>query len=219
MADIALGTVLGAVLGFLASLLTWWVQRRAQQRDDVKLAEQERARVRLLLREENEHNITSLKTFWRACTVDAILDQRAGYNSDELEYEHRLRLVQSPLPAWSTHFWETLGSAIPHTLSDAEIRDTFTLNAQLERFALLRAKTQERLNHPESKATLDRYKWLRDVKRETQGALDTSTREHEQQILAHICEFNSETFADFHGDQVQPGCEAIQASVRNPIAD
>ena len=219
MAGIAFGAVLGALLGFVASLLTWWVQRRAQQHDDVKLAEQERARVRLLLREENEHNITSLKAFWRACTVDATLDQRAGYNPDELEYEHRLRLVHSPLPAWSTHFWETLGSAIPHALSDAEIRDTFALNAQLERFALLRVKILERLNQPESKATLDRYRWLRQVKRATLGTLDASTREHEQQILAHICEFNDETFADFRGEPGQPGCEGIQASVRNPIAD
>lgn len=219
MAGIAFGAVLGAVLGFVASLLTWKVQRKAQQQDDVKLAEQERARVRLLLREENEHNVTSLKAFWRACTVDATLDPGIGYGPDELEFEHRLRLVQLPLPAWTTHFWETLGTTIPCALSDDEIRATFALNAQLERFALLRAKILEKLNQPESKATLDRYERLRRVKRETPGTLSASTLEQQQQILAHVHEFNDETFADFHGASGRLGCEGIQASVHNPIAD
>ena len=213
------GIAFGALLGFVASLLTWGVQWWTQRREDLKLSAQEQARVRLLLREENDHNVASLKAFWRTCTDSSSLDPGIGYGPDEIEFEHRLRLAQLPLPAWSTHFWETLGAAIPHALSETEIRETFALNAQLERFVQLRVKIQNKFNEPDWEKARTEYDQLRRVKRLNNGLLNASGQQLAQQVASRLQLLNEQTFADFHGESGRPGCEGIQAEARNPIGE
>lgn len=209
----------GALLGFVASLLTWYVQREAQRRDDAKHVEEERARVRLLLSEENAHNIASLKEFWRRCIDSSALDPRAGYGTDDLEFEHILRLVQLPLPAWNTHFWETLGAEIPHVLSESEIRGTFELNAQLVMFHLLREKIRDRFNQSPWERVRAEYTQLRRSKSDGKEPRDPMGQQYAQGIMSGVRQFNELVFSDFHGEINRLGCEGIQESVRNPIEE
>ena len=91
MPNYGLSLFLRSLAAFILTMTAWWIQQ-------IVLARQERKKVRLLLRLENQRNIDALNIFW--ASVVHYLEPDISYSPAMLAFEKRRAFVVEPMPEW-----------------------------------------------------------------------------------------------------------------------
>jgi len=130
MPNYGLNLFFGSLAAFILTMTAWWVQQ-------IFLARQERKKVRLLLRLENQRNLDALTTFW--ASVEYYLEPDIAYSPAMLAFEKRRAFVVEPMPEWGHLIWTTNAAKVANALRDeTEISACYELHANLDKMKLPR---------------------------------------------------------------------------------
>jgi hypothetical protein len=111
-------------------MTAWWIQQ-------IVLARQERKKVRLLLRLENQRNIDALNIFW--ASVVHYLEPDISYSPAMLAFEKRRAFVVEPMPEWGHLMWTANAAKVANALhNETEISACYELHANLDKLTNLR---------------------------------------------------------------------------------
>jgi hypothetical protein len=104
--------------------------------NETSLVTPRRLNGRALLRREVVENLKKLETFWAKVTREP----SPQGSSEEMEFEVRCRLVETPLPAWSHTMWRSQASNLPDLLDEDEFAQVAEYHDRLDKLSELQAR-------------------------------------------------------------------------------
>lgn len=124
-----IGTLVGAVIGALVSIIAVYLTSKQQQRHE-SAARAERNRAALsLVRLEIDHNISVLTEYLEIINLDNPIRIAANQSGNEWTASH-------PAPNWSTLAWENALTDLLGVVPQERILEVFSLYSHLRAFSL-----------------------------------------------------------------------------------
>lgn len=153
---LVIGAVVGGVLTGIFGLKQAADSFRREQDDrrqhDEAQRREEVHRVQTLVLLENKHNTEILDGFWKK------VNERLGGQFDEMEFEQRLRLAETPLAEWGHLMWKSQAAFLPEAFTEVQIGYLYEFHTLLDQFTAFRADFQEELSSEIATSMIAKYR-------------------------------------------------------------
>jgi hypothetical protein len=223
----AVGGLIGAIVGAIiagqytlrGARLTFNLDLDARRTHEEASRQEEMQRVRTLLRLEMERNLEVLEEFWLKVTQLPVIEG----GGTETGLQKRLRLVQLSLPQWEHLMWTSQAAQLPSALDEDQIKQMYTVHADLDLFRALRTAIDDTLRTKPYLTLVYNYNAFKADQRNASASGRALSFGEVKDLDATATDFNKDTEAMWfecdriHGE-VSQQCHALTLALCQQLA-